>query len=93
MTSSHDTSTPPSNQPVGRIPIPVDCPVASRTLRNNSFSTTTIPLVTQGTQNSEYFDATVQDNDDEQQQILATQPPTTLQEHRGTLRFPVRHRK
>jgi hypothetical protein len=93
MTSLSATSTPPSNQPVARIPLPVDCPVASHTLRNNSFPTTTIPLVTQGTQYSENFDATVQDNDDEQQQILATQPPTTLEEHPGTLRFFVRHCK
>ena len=93
MASLSATSTPPSNQPVSRIPLPVDCPVASHTLQNNSFPTTAIPLVTQGTQYSENFDATVQDNDDEQQQILATQPPTTLEEHPGTLRFFVRYCK
>ena len=94
MTSSPATLTPPSNQPVGRIPLPVDCRVARYPLQNNSLDTTTIPpLVTQGTQNSEYFDVTALDNHDDRQQILATQFQTTLREHPGTLPFPLRHRK
>ena len=95
MTFSPATLTPPSNQPVGHIPLPVvDCRVAPHPLWNNALDTTTIPLVTQGTQNSEYFvDVTELDDDNDRQQILATQSRTTFREHPGTLRFPVRHRK
>jgi hypothetical protein len=78
MSSLPPTLTPPSNQPLGQTPLPVDYRVGSYPLQNEGFPNAILPIVTQGTQNSEFSDRVELENEDAPQRIPPTQPPATL---------------